>query len=415
MTQAAERHAILRSGPLVLDRRQRRLTRAGQAVPISGLPARILELLMAANGELVTRAELKQALWPYATRIDTERRLNTGVRALREALGDTAMTPRYVATVRGLGYRWVGGAEPPAARRHGWRIAALALALLVVRSDWAIGVPAGAESRPAPLAAARIAVDNWREHPDARRLSAAEASLEQARRLGGPSAELDSLAADLALAADWDWARAEALYQRAVINDPASTAAHRGLAWLYVNRGTPERAWPHIARLLATSAPDADARADLGWLILRAGKPDVALGLCTPQSARHVNLLSCRHTALARLGYVDSARQVAAELLHTLKADPSVIAKIRTAPPEQAYRRFLAWRVKHFVPRHEHWFVRAQLQAEAGMLADAIASLERAAARRDPLMIKIGSTFAFEGLAGSSRFQRLSAQVLRRA
>ena len=118
MTQAAERHAILRSGPLVLDRRQRRLTRAGQAVPISGLPARILELLMAANGELVTRAELKQALWPYATRIDTERRLNTGVRALREALGDTAMTPRYVATVRGLGYRWVGGAEPPALGEH---------------------------------------------------------------------------------------------------------------------------------------------------------------------------------------------------------------------------------------------------------------------------------------------------------
>src|SRR5688572_23696422 len=105
MTPAAERHAILRSGPLALDRRQRQLARAGKEVPMSGLPLRILELLMAADGQLVTRAELKQALWPYAARIDTERRLNTGVRSLREALGDTAITPRYVATVRGLGYR----------------------------------------------------------------------------------------------------------------------------------------------------------------------------------------------------------------------------------------------------------------------------------------------------------------------
>ncbi len=414
MTPAAERHAILRSGPLALDRRQRQLARAGKEVPMSGLPLRILELLMAADGQLVTRAELKQALWPYAARIDTERRLNTGVRSLREARGDTAITPRYVATVRGLGYRWVGGAEPPVARRHGWRIAALALALLVVRSDWNASV-AGENRATTPLTAAKIALDDWREHPDPRRRLAVEASLQRARRFGGPSSDIDSLTADFALGADWDWRRAEALYRRAVADNPASFAAHRGLAWLYVNRGTPERAWPHIARLLAISTPDADARADLGWLILRAGKPDVALGLCTPQSMGHVNLLSCRHTALARLGYVDEARQVATELLTTLNAEPSLIAAVRAGPAEPAYRRFLAWRVQHFVPRHEHWFVRAQLQAEAGMLADAIASLERAAARRDPLMIKIGSTFAFERLAGSSRFQRLSAQVLRGA
>src|SRR5687767_13365176 len=114
MTPATERRAILHSGPFVLDRREQQLTRAGTPVALAGLPLRILHLLMAANGRLVTRDELKQALWPYATRIDTERRLNTAVRALREALGDSGTTPLYIATVRGHGYRWI--AQPQTRR-----------------------------------------------------------------------------------------------------------------------------------------------------------------------------------------------------------------------------------------------------------------------------------------------------------
>ncbi len=66
------------------------------------------EELIRSEGETVSRAELERKLWPHAQRIHIQRRLNTAVRALREALGDNASEPRLVRTVRGCGYPWIG-------------------------------------------------------------------------------------------------------------------------------------------------------------------------------------------------------------------------------------------------------------------------------------------------------------------
>src|SRR5215207_5241419 len=128
MTPEADCRPILRSGPFVLDRRRRQLTRVGEDVPLRGLPLRILELLMAADGGVVTRTELKQLLWPYAERIDTERRLNTAIRALRKALGDAAAAPGHVATIRSHGYRWIGHEAPAVRRSHRWQLVAVLVA-----------------------------------------------------------------------------------------------------------------------------------------------------------------------------------------------------------------------------------------------------------------------------------------------
>lgn len=124
------------SGPVELNAETREVTNEGVPVGLSGLPFRILEQLMLAEGRVVTRIELKRILWPYAERIDTERRLNTAIRGLREALGDEGSKPRLIQTVRGHGYRWIAQEEtrPPRVRLHA--IAASLALLALTGSSW---------------------------------------------------------------------------------------------------------------------------------------------------------------------------------------------------------------------------------------------------------------------------------------
>jgi len=98
--------SLIRFGAFELDTDRGSLSRSGQELSVRGLPLRILSMLIEADGRVVTRQHFKESLWPGYGRVDTERRLTTAVRALRQALEDSAESPRYVETVRGSGYRW---------------------------------------------------------------------------------------------------------------------------------------------------------------------------------------------------------------------------------------------------------------------------------------------------------------------
>jgi hypothetical protein len=359
----------MRTGPLILDTGFRQLRRGSRVLPVSGLPLRIFEMLTAANGRIVSRQELKAALWPYAVRIDVDRRLNTAVRALRKEIGDG-----QIVTVRGYGYRWVASSASPSA---GWpRYLAIGPAAVLLVS--------------APV--------YWAAEPlRSNRPVAAEAVIG---------------AAELRLSTYWDWRGAEALYRQALATDPNSSEAHRGLAWLYVNDRRAADALPHIAKLLEAPDPKPARRAELGWLLMRAGSPDAALAICSKPDERTLNLLSCRHTALAQLGLIPEARETALELLRVAGAEDTVIRDVGEAAPAAGYAMFLRWRVAHFVAPNRDWFQRAQLQAEAGLYGEALHSLEIAAEGRDPLLVKIGSTAAFAPLQSSPRFRRISEIVL---
>src|SRR3954468_8121531 len=65
-------------------------------------------MLLERPGEVVTREELRQRLWPADTFVDFDHGLNTAVNKLREALGDSAAAPRYIETLARRGYRFVG-------------------------------------------------------------------------------------------------------------------------------------------------------------------------------------------------------------------------------------------------------------------------------------------------------------------
>jgi DNA-binding winged helix-turn-helix (wHTH) protein/Tol biopolymer transport system component len=83
------------------------LLRSGVRVPIQGQPFQVLRLLLEAHGKVVTREELRQALWPGDTFVDFELGVNTAVKKLRQALEDSAEHPNFIETLPKYGYRFM--------------------------------------------------------------------------------------------------------------------------------------------------------------------------------------------------------------------------------------------------------------------------------------------------------------------
>src|SRR5262245_32049719 len=100
-----------RFGQFELEVSTRELRKNGLRVHLQEQQARILEALLLRPGELVTREELRERLWPHDTFVDFERSLNAAVAKLRQVLADSAEHPRYVETVARRGYRFVAPVE----------------------------------------------------------------------------------------------------------------------------------------------------------------------------------------------------------------------------------------------------------------------------------------------------------------
>jgi Tol biopolymer transport system component/DNA-binding winged helix-turn-helix (wHTH) protein len=93
------------------DLRAEELTRAGRKVRLAQQSFRVLAMLLERPGQLVTRQELCAQLWPRGTLIAYEQGLNTAVNRLREALRDSAETPRFIETLPKRGYRFIATIE----------------------------------------------------------------------------------------------------------------------------------------------------------------------------------------------------------------------------------------------------------------------------------------------------------------
>jgi eukaryotic-like serine/threonine-protein kinase len=90
-----------------MDTKARELCKHGTRIKLRGQPYLILEVLLARAGEVVTREEIREKLWPADTFVDFEHGLNTSVKKLRQALCDSADEPRYIETVPRVGYRLI--------------------------------------------------------------------------------------------------------------------------------------------------------------------------------------------------------------------------------------------------------------------------------------------------------------------
>ena len=99
--------SLQRFGVFEADVRSGELRKNGSKVKLQEKPFQLLLLLLEHAGEVVTRDELREALWPADTFVDFDHSLGTAVAKLRTALGDAAKNPRFVETVAGRGYRFI--------------------------------------------------------------------------------------------------------------------------------------------------------------------------------------------------------------------------------------------------------------------------------------------------------------------
>lgn len=109
------RSRLARFGVFELDLSAGELRKNGVKLRLQGQPFQVLALLLERAGEVVTREELQQKLWPSDTFVDFDHSLNTAINKVRDALGDSASSPRYVETLARRGYRFIAPVQTPAA------------------------------------------------------------------------------------------------------------------------------------------------------------------------------------------------------------------------------------------------------------------------------------------------------------
>ncbi len=103
--------SVKRFGAFEVDLRARELRKGGIRIRLQDQPFEILTAMLERPGDVVTREELRQRLWPAGTFVDFEHSLNAAVKRLRAALGDDADNPRFVETLHKRGYRFIAAVQ----------------------------------------------------------------------------------------------------------------------------------------------------------------------------------------------------------------------------------------------------------------------------------------------------------------
>ena len=104
----------IKFGIFEADIRNRELRKGGVRIKLQEQPFAILQMLLEDAGQIVSRDQIRQQLWPADTFVDFDHSLNTAINRLREVLGDAADNSRFIETVPRRGYRFVAPVENPA-------------------------------------------------------------------------------------------------------------------------------------------------------------------------------------------------------------------------------------------------------------------------------------------------------------
>jgi DNA-binding winged helix-turn-helix (wHTH) protein len=113
LTAARPGANLVRFGVFELDTHTGELRKFGARIKLADQPFRILVALLGQPGELITRDHLRERVWPGEEAGDFEQGLNRAVSKLRDALSDRAAHPRFIETLPGRGYRFIGTVQTP--------------------------------------------------------------------------------------------------------------------------------------------------------------------------------------------------------------------------------------------------------------------------------------------------------------
>src|SRR5436853_7776824 len=111
MSSPGRSSGLARFDVFEVDLRAGELYKAGCKIKLQVLPFQALAMLLERPGEVVTRKEFEERLWPGDTFVDFDHSLNTAIKKLRLALGDDNKKPRFVETLPKRGYRFIGNLE----------------------------------------------------------------------------------------------------------------------------------------------------------------------------------------------------------------------------------------------------------------------------------------------------------------
>src|ERR1700734_4305140 len=107
--------ALIRFGAFEADLRAGELRRNGVRIRLQDLPFRALTLLLSRPGEVISRDEFRQTLWPPDVFVDFEQGISSAIMRLRNALRDSADNPIFIETIERRGYRWISPISSSAA------------------------------------------------------------------------------------------------------------------------------------------------------------------------------------------------------------------------------------------------------------------------------------------------------------
>jgi TolB-like protein/DNA-binding winged helix-turn-helix (wHTH) protein/Flp pilus assembly protein TadD len=135
----AEHPRTVRFGLFEVDLHAGELRKNGVRIKLQNQPFRLLITLLRRAGDVVTREELRRELWPTDTFVDFDHGLNAAVKRLRDALDDSAESPRFIETLPRHGYRFITATEPgaihpktAASPLRRWGVSLVAAVLLIV-------------------------------------------------------------------------------------------------------------------------------------------------------------------------------------------------------------------------------------------------------------------------------------------
>lgn len=149
---------LVRFGVFTFDLDRRELFQRGVAVRLQPQPARVLALLIANTGRLVTREEIRDAVWGER-HVEFDQGLNFSIRQIREILGDRAEAPTFIETVPRRGYRFIASIERPTAAAtmqptaggSRWLVAAVIIVALAIGAGAAFWPRSGTPGNPLRL------------------------------------------------------------------------------------------------------------------------------------------------------------------------------------------------------------------------------------------------------------------------
>jgi DNA-binding winged helix-turn-helix (wHTH) protein/tetratricopeptide (TPR) repeat protein len=432
---------MIRSDPLAatfafedfeLDWPARELRKRGKRLRIPQQPLHALVLLVNAGGTVVTRDELRRALWQGATFVDFDRAINKAINQLRQLLGDNVKRPRFIQTVPRCGYRFVArvarASSQPAQNPH------VSEALVKARHFWnkrtGEGVVRSVEYFRQSIEQDPTCVDAWAGLAQSRAtlgvlglqpphdaFRSARAAAERALALNDATPEAHIALGEVYRFFEWDWAAAEVSYRRAIALAPDHATAHQFYAMLLSVLARHEEALVEIELARRCDPVSVPVNATISYVWFEARTPDravaaalKALELDSNAPLTHL-LLGCGYMLLGEPRKAIASLATAARLSPhgpIIKANLGY-AYARAGLPDKARRILDAITHRSSAPYVSPVDV-ALVLTGLGETDAALTALEDGFRTRAARMLAVGGPF-FAELSPEPRYRRLLADL----